>query len=170
MKRPSLLLASFIALSSVLAAHIDTIVGSRIPEFTIEDQFEREWRTSDFRGRTTVFVVSDRSGYEYSPNWTGVLVPRFKSSPVRFIPVADVQSVPGFLKGFIRGKFKDEFTYAVLMDWEGVLIKAFRITEGVPNLIIVDKNGIIQHAVHGEGTADQIASFTTRLEQILAQR
>ena len=102
MKRPSLLLASFIALSSVLAAHIDTIVGSRIPEFTIEDQFEREWRTSDFRGRTTVFVVSDRSGYEYSPNWTGVLVPRFKSSPVRFIPVADVQSVPGFLKGFIR--------------------------------------------------------------------
>ena len=56
------------------------------------------------------------------------------------------------------------------MDWEGVLIKAFRITEGVPNLIIVDKNGIIQHAVHGEGTADQIASFTTRLEQILAQR
>ncbi len=146
----------------------DTIIGNKLPEFTIEDQYERAWKSSSFRGRATVFVLTDRDGYEYSANWTKTLVTRFKDSPVRFVPVADVQIVPGFLKGLIRSKFQDEFKYSVLLDWEGVLINALNVAKGVPNLVIVDKHGIIQHTTYGQGTRKQVEGFAQRLSQLLA--
>jgi|GEM_PF-3237183 len=146
----------------------NSIIGSKLPEFSIEDQYERIWKSSSFRGRATVFVLTDREGYEYSTNWTKALVTRFKDSPVRFVPVADVQIVPGFLKGLIRGKFQDEFKYSILLDWEGVLVNALNVAKGVPNLVIVDKHGIIQHTAYGQGTRSQVEGFAQRLNQLLA--
>ncbi len=164
---PFFLVATLIA-SSALAS--GALVGTAVPEFTLEDQFERQWTSNLFRGTTTVYVLSDRSGYEYSTNWTNVLIPRFRSSPVRFIPVADVQSVPGFLKGLIRSKFRDEFKYSVLMDWDGVLINGFSVQEGYTNLVIANKNGIIQHFTYGTGTSAQVEAFSQRLSAVLAAR
>ncbi|HVZ40198.1 MAG TPA: hypothetical protein VHI13_13045 [Candidatus Kapabacteria bacterium] len=165
---PLLILASCtVALHAVTPAH--SIIGTHVPEFVIDDQFEHPWNASMFRGGVTVYVLSDRSGYEYSGNWTTPLLARFRNSPVRFVPVADVQSVPGFLKGLIRGRFRDEFNYSVLMDWDGVLIKAFNMQEDVTNLVIANKSGIVEHVAFGTGTSAQVESFAKRLEVILAQ-
>ncbi len=144
-----------------------SLVGSRVPDFTIEDQFERAWKAKNFSGTTTIFVLSDRSGYQYSDNWTTVLIPRFKNAPVRFVPVADVRAVPGFLKGYIRGQFKDKFTYAVLMDWEGVLVSAFKMTEGYPNFVVVNKKGIIEHVTHGKGSSTEIEALALKLQKVI---
>lgn len=156
----------------LLLAHITVIsasspIGSRVPDYAIEDQFEHEWKSSSFKGTITVYVLSGRDGHEYSENWTRTLIPRFRSSPVTFVPVADVQTVPGFLKGFIRGKFKDKFKYSVLLDWEGTLISAFQMVEGYPNFVIVGKDGVVRHATHGTGTRQQVDAFATRLQQVL---
>ncbi|MBS1913132.1 MAG: hypothetical protein JST22_14180 [Bacteroidetes bacterium] len=151
------------------ASPVHSIVGTRVPEFVIDDQFEHSWSASMFRGAVTVYVLSDRSGYEYNVNWTTPLLARFRNSSVRFVPVADVQSVPGFLKGFIRSRFRDEFRYSVLMDWDGVLIKAFNMQEDVTNLVIANKSGVIEHVAYGTGTTAQVESFAQRLEVILAQ-
>ncbi len=164
--RASVLLATMIVAGAT--AYTNTaLIGSRIPDFTIEDQFEREWNAGHFKGETTVFVLSDRSGYEYSDNWTKVLVPRFKSAQVRFVPVADLRTVPGFLKGFIRGQFKDKFTYSVLMDWDGVLITNFNMTEGYPNFVVVNRKGVVEHVTYGKGTAAQIEALATRLQKVI---
>lgn len=163
---PLSILALIISVTSLSTA--PSIVGSRVPDFLLEDQYERQWNSSKFRGTVTVYVLSDRSGYEYSPNWTKALIPRYRNVAVRFIPVADVQTVPGFLKGYIRGKFREEFKYSVLMDWDGVLVKAFGMKEGYTNLIIVNKQGIVQHVAYGTGTASQIEAFAGRLDLVLA--
>lgn len=163
--------SAFLLLLLVLA-NSSHAVSSRLlvtmPDFVLEDQYERSWSSKSFRSGITVFVLSDRSGYEYTANWTNGLIPRFKSSPVRFVPVADVQSVPGFLKGLIRSKFREEFSYPVLMDWDGVLIEGFNMEEGYTNLVIVDKQGTVRHAVYGTGTPGQVEAFAKRLEQIIA--
>ncbi|MDB5034241.1 MAG: hypothetical protein JWQ98_1482 [Chlorobi bacterium] len=162
------ILPLLLLITTTYALATPSIIGGKLPEFAIEDQFERTWSTRDFGGRITVFVLSDRDGYEYSNAWTDVLVPQFKQSPVRFVPVADVQSVPGFLKGLIRGKFQDTFKYSVLLDWEGTLFKALNTTAGYPNLIIVNKDGIIQHSTFGKGTREQIDNFAAHLQQTIA--
>lgn len=157
----------FLALVEATAIFASTPVGSRVPDYTIEDQFEHEWKSSSFKGTITVYVLSGRDGHEYSENWTRTLIPRFRSSPVTFVPVADVQTVPGFLKGLIRGKFKDNFKYSVLLDWEGTLITAFQMVEGYPNFVIVGKDGVVRHTTHGTGTKQQVDAFATRLQQVL---
>lgn len=160
-------IAAFLILAHITPASASSPVGSRVPEYVIEDQFEHEWKSSAFKGAVTVYVLSGRDGHEYSENWTRTLIPRFKSSPVTFVPVADVQTVPGFLKGFIRGKFKDTFKYSVLLDWEGTLISAFKMVEGYPNFVIVGKDGVVIHTTHGTGTKQQVDSFAARLQQVL---
>lgn len=143
-------------------------IGERVPAFRIEDQFERIWTTDYFNGSVTVFMLNDRTGYEYNKNWTDKIVPLFKDR-VKFAPVADVQSVPGFLKGYIRSRFKDEFSYSVLMDWDGILIKAFRMVEDVPNIVVVDKQGVIQFTISGTGTKTQVDLLISNLNKVLAQ-
>ncbi len=156
-------------LTAASSAHsVSSRLLTTMPDFVLEDQYERSWSSKNFRGGITVFVLSDRSGYEYTTNWTNGLVPRFKSAPVRFVPVADLQTVPGFLKGLIRSKFREEFSYPVLMDWDGVLIDGFNMEEGYTNLIIVDKQGTVRHAVYGTGSPGQVEAFAKRLEQIIA--
>lgn len=147
----------------------EAIIGSRVPDFVIEDQYERAWSSTKFKGGVTVYVLSDRSGYEYSTNWTNILVPRFQKSRARFVPVADVQEVPGFLKGLIRSRFRDEFKYAVLMDWDGVLTSAFKMRKGYTNLVVADRDGVIKLFAYGKGTKEQVEAFAAKLEEILAQ-
>ena len=165
-RRTSVLLCAAIVASATAYTN-SSLIGSRIPDFSIEDQFEREWKAKSFKGTTVVFVLSDRSGYEYSDNWTKVLVPRFKDAAVRFVPVADVQEVPGFLKGFIRGQFKDKFSYSVLMDWEGVLIKGLKMTGGYPNLVVVNRKGVVEHVTYGKGSGTQVEAFATKLQRVI---
>jgi len=99
-------------------------------------------------------------------NWTPTIVERYEKV-VRFIPVADVRGVPGFLKSYIRGRFRDEFSYSVLMDWEGIMATAFKVVEGVPNFIVVDDKAIIRYAIAGTGTRKQTDLLAKQLDVIL---
>jgi len=109
---------SFIPLLSVFCLLLLTgmiSVGSSIPSFTVEDQFEKKWKKSDYTGKAALYIVCDRKGYEYADNWTNKLVPKYRNK-IHFVPIADVSPVPGFMKGYVRGQFKDKFSFSVLLD------------------------------------------------------
>ena len=141
-------------------------IGAKVPAFAIEDQFEKKWTKADYNNKVALYMVCDRDGYDYADNWTDKLVPKFKNR-IHFVPVADVSPVPGLLKGYIRGKFKDNFTFPVLMDWEGTLVKAFDMKEGYPTLIITDKTGVIQYRAWGKGSESEVRRLQEKLEQLL---
>lgn len=137
-----------------------------LPRFTLEDQYERKWQHSDFRSPLVVYVISDRAGYSYSANWTTPLVREY-GQRIRFVPIADVRGVPGFLKGYIRSRFKKEFSYPVLLDWDGTITNGIHFTAGYTNLAIVDANRSIRYTAVGTGTAPQIEAFRTRLNKLI---
>lgn len=157
-----------ILLTTILATTLaaDGNSTSRVPVYSLEDQFERRWKHSDFAGQTVVYVISDRDGYSYSANWTTPLIKEY-GKRVKFVPIADVRGVPGFLKGYIRGRFRGEFKYPVLLDWEGTIATAVQFTAGYPNLMIVDANRSILYKTAGSGTAAQLLIFRTQLNAIL---
>lgn len=145
------------------------IVGTKVPTFSIEDQYEKRWAHTNYKGTITLYVLSDRDGYEYSENWTKPLRERFESR-IEFVPVADVREVPGFLKGYIRSRFRDEFSYSVLMDWEGTLITALDMQEGFPTFVLTDQNGVIRFRIFGSGIESQVNRLAKKIDELLAAR
>lgn len=158
--RVSILFPAFLLLTGMVN------IGTQVPSFSIEDQFQKKWSEDDYKGKVALYMVCDRDGYEYADNWTDKLVPKFKDK-IHFIPVADVSPVPGLLKGYVRGKFKDEFNFSVLLDWEGTLVDAFNLKAGYPTLVLTDKNGVVKYRAWGKGSQSEVTRMENKLRALL---
>ena len=134
---------------------------NRAPEFTLEDQFSKEHSSKKFEGKNVVYIITDRAGADYVENWTKSLSP-FKSK-VNFVAVANVKGVPGLLKGFIRGKFREVYSYSVLMDWEAKLWEYYGCKDGVPTVVFVDNSGVVRFKTSGKGTESEVKKISDEL-------
>ncbi len=141
-------------------------IGQKVPSFTMEDQYSKEVQSSAYKGKHLLLFIADRAGSKLTPNFTKVLEPRYRGKAT-FIAVANVSSVPFFLKGFIRGKFQENYTYTVLMDWKGVLWEHFSCKDDVTTVVHIDPAGIAKFKVSGTGTDKEIEQIQTYLESNL---
>jgi hypothetical protein len=144
---------------------LNTIVGTSVPDFRVQDQYERVWTRTKFTGKPTLFVLCDRDAYDHVENWTEPLVESYRSK-IYFVPVADLRSVPGFLKGYIRGRFQGEFTYSVLMDWDGSLVEPLNIRPGLPTLVLTDASGTITYRAWGKGSESQVKRMKEKIAEV----
>jgi hypothetical protein len=141
-------------------------IGQKIPSFTMEDQYSKEVQSSAFKGKHLLLFIADRAGSKLTPNFTKVLEPKFRGKAT-FIAVANVSSVPFFLKGFIRGKFQENYSYTVLMDWKGVLWEHFSCKDDVTTVVHIDPTGIAKFKLSGTGTDKELELIQTYLESNL---
>jgi hypothetical protein len=164
MTRSLLLLACLVTLSiTTTAADPATAIGKRAITFTLEDQYEQEWAwDKHWRGKPTIVMMTDRNGKDYLQNWIKPLVDSLDSK-VRFASFADVSTVPGFLKGFIRSRFREAFTWSILMDWDGVVIEHYLARPDVPNLLFVDASGTVRL----QGTGTSVKTFIDQVKRFL---
>lgn len=139
---------------------------NRAPQFTLEDQFDKKYSSKNFEGKNVVYIITDRAGADYVENWKKSLAP-FKSK-VDFVAVANVKGVPGLLKGFIRGKFREVYTYSILMDWEAKLWEHFDCKDGVPTVVFVDNSGIVRFKTSGKGTESEVKKISDELLKTVA--
>lgn len=161
------LLALSLTLPTIIMASIK--VGSTVPAFSLEDQFEKKWSKSDFSDMVALYMVCDKNAHPHAENWIKGLVPKFKDR-IHFVPVADVSGVPGILKGYVRGKIKDKAPFSVLLDWNGHLVKALDMKAGYPTFVVCDKNGVVTHRTWGKGSASEQKSLEEKLEAALSKR
>lgn len=141
-------------------------IGQKIPSFTMEDQYSKEVQSSAFKGKHLLLFIADRAGSKLTPNFTKVLEPKYRGKAT-FIAVANVSSVPFFLKGFIRGKFQENYSYTVLMDWKGVLWEHFSCKDDVTTVVYIDPAGIAKFKLSGTGTDKELEQIQTYLESNL---
>ena len=162
-----LALCTILSVSSSIAADPSTAIGKRAIGFTMEDQYEKEWSWDDhWRGKPTIIMMTDRKGKDFLQNWIKPLVDTFRTQ-VRFASFADVSTVPGFLKGFIRGKFREAFTWSILMDWDGMVMEHYKAKPDVPNILFVDSNGIVRLHTWGDGTGASVTMFIDHVQRHL---
>lgn len=155
-----LLLSSFIALSSS--------IGSKSISYVLEDQYGNEHKSVNIQGKRQLLFLADRSGSDFTSNWTKVLEPLYRNT-IEFVAFADVSSVPGFLKGFIKGKFKDSYSNPILMDWEGKLFEYYNCPEGIPTIVFIDNKGIIRYKISGKGTSSELQMLNEVINQHLSK-
>lgn len=147
----------------------DKAIGKSALEFVLPDQFDKDWAWENhWKGKPTVVVISDRSGSDNTSKWTEPLHERFKDR-VQFVAIADVSSVPGFIKGLVRGKFKDAFSNSILLDWEGDVCEYYAMQSGLPNVLFIDAKGVVRLHTWGKGASDHVSAFATNLQQILSR-
>ena len=155
-----LLLSSFIALSSS--------IGNKSISYVLEDQYGNEHKSVNIQGKRQLLFLADRSGSDFTSNWTKVLEPLYRNT-IEFVAFADVSSVPGFLKGFIRGKFKDSYSNPILMDWEGKLFEYYNCPEGIPTIVFIDNKGIIRYKISGKGTNSELQMLKEAINQHISK-
>lgn len=151
---------------SVLIAADNKILGKEAIDFVLEDQFSKEHNWSKYKGKPVVILLCDREGSKYVDNWSKPLFEKYGKS-VEFVAIADVSAVPFFLKGFIRGKFRDKYQNPILMDWDGETVEYYDIAEDVTTFICVDKKGIVRSHFSGKGSADDLTKAHSAVQSII---
>lgn len=153
------------ALATAILSIGAVTVGQKVPSFSIADQHERTWKRSDFSTKPVLYVLCDRDAYDYVDNWTDELVPAYRTK-IHFVPVADVRGVPGLMKGYVRGRFRDEFSYPILMDWEGELSRTLGLKKGYPTLVVTRADGTVTYQAWGKGSRNQVGRLKKKLDEV----
>lgn len=171
MKSPAVLLSIAFALlvtaTSLIAGDVPKAIGKKAVPFTLEDQFERKWTWSrHWMGKPTVLVLSDWKGSDFTPSWTTPLTETFKER-VKFVALADVSLAPSFIHNMLRSKFREAYSYSILLDWDGDVFKHYLVQPGLPNVIYVDAEGVVRLHTWGKGSADHVKAFANELEKLL---
>jgi hypothetical protein len=164
------------------------------PPVVLADQFERVHRASDHRGDIVVLIYGDRRSADankaigewlhvaFHPSARGLppaqarrqpvrplpgLAPGRRSPDVLAVPVACVGKVPVLVQRLIRGQVRSGSPEVpVWLDFADQMKELFGVQPGVPNVAVLDANGIYRHAVSGNLTAQQLAALAEVIERL----
>ncbi len=129
---PAALILCCLATPLSAQTQVDSLIS-----FTLEDQFETVYTDSNWANTVIVFLGTDREGSEFSPAWGKAIHDSLRDNRrVAIVPVSDLDAVPFFLKGYVRGKFPKERDQFVLLDWDGIFSESYEFREGACNILI----------------------------------
>lgn len=150
----------------LLAPTATMAADSTLIEFEIKDQFKNKHTHEEFSGKVLVIIGHDKGGRKYKAPWAKAVYDSLKSEidsgRIMQVVYADTRGVPFFLKGFARGKVRREEDKWILLDWDGVLAKAYEFEKGKCNILVFDADGILRH--HLAATEVQPAELNKVLE------
>lgn len=137
-------------------------VGDEAPNGKVEDADGKQLETKTFKGKPMLIVYEDRDAAEQNTALKKELSDLAKGdkykSKIALAAVADVSSfdfwpVKGFVKDAIREESKKAGT-TIYCDWNASFRKAFKLTKGKSNIVLVGKDGKVLFAGDGALSAD----------------
>ncbi len=139
-----------------------SLINTAVPEFTLQDQFGTTFTLKQFRGSILVLIASDKEGSEQKGPWRKALIDRYKDGIV-IVGVADLRTVPFFLKGSIKSGFKKD-PASILMDWKAEVFTALELKKNVSNIVVIDQKGNLRYLTSGAGTDGAIAKLFAEID------
>jgi predicted transcriptional regulator len=146
------------------AAGAQPLVNARAPEFTLQDQFDRTFTLRWLEGRTVVLIASDKEGSAQNPAWMKAIREAYGDRLV-VQGIADVRTVPFFLKGKIRNDFKKD-AESILLDWKGEVFTAYGLAPKVSNVVLIDKLGTIGFLHSGPADPDALQRLFAVIDRV----
>jgi len=157
-------LTVMILLLHVAGASAEKALGEKAPEFTLQDQFEKTIALRQYEGRIVLLIASDKEGSSQNAAWTKAVRDKYAERVV-IQGIADVSIVPFFLKGKIRNDFKKDGD-SILLDWKGEVFKAYGLTKGVSNVILIDRDGAIRHRSSGSASPEGVQGLFKQIDAL----
>jgi peroxiredoxin len=140
----------------------ESLINAKAPEFTLQDQQKKTVSLKHYEDRVVVLIASDKEGSSQNAAWTKAIKEKY-ADRVAVQGIADVSSVPFFLKGKIRHDFKKDAD-SILLDWKGEVFKAYGLTKGVSNVILIDKDGTIRHLSSGSASPEAVLDLFKKID------
>ena len=160
------MLAKLLCLATFLVS-----VGEPAGTLILTDQYEHTWQLSDLRGSVVVLIAGDRVGNKFDGVWERAVRGRYQRQ-VKTVAVANLAGVPGFMHGFVRGKFvsKDPAhpNGSILLDWKGMIAKTFGFCDNLANVYVIDREGVLRYTGSGQGTDAEFEPLFHVLDGLLA--
>ena len=127
--------------------------GKRLIEFELEDQFKRTYTHQDFIGSFMIMAGSDEGGSNFNGLWAKAIENELDRDStdyrVQWVGLADLRSVPFFMKGIVRGMFPDEEREWVLLDWDGLFAEHYQFKPDHSNILVFDASGELIYITWG---------------------
>ncbi len=164
------------------------------PQILLSDQFSRKHSLQQYRGHVVVFVYGDRKGSDvarkigtylhvlFHPTAKGKSGAKAQNAPVvtipnwpqnvpvpdvKVIPVACIGKVPQFIQGFIRRGFRNAVSdVPVWLDFGSTMKNNFGLVAGVPNIAVIDTQGVFRLTGGGKLTREQFALLISTIRQL----
>ena len=113
--------------------------------FRLSDQFGRVQDAADLRGRAYLLVGAGRGGRTAGTAWVESLRMLQGDSvgpaALPVVAVADLRGVPRLLRRVVRGRFPDDRSRGVLLDWEGTLARQLGFDVQQCTIVVVGPTG-----------------------------
>ena len=129
-------------------------LADRLIDFEIKDQHDREHTDAELRDRVAVLMWIDRQAGQWRDAWHAALKtalqPQLDAGTADVRIVAHVKGAPFFIKGRIKGAFRDDVSDWVLMDWKGRFEQAYGPTADHVNVMVFAADGALAAAWTGQ--------------------
>ncbi len=148
-------------------------LGTMAPDFTLTDQFDTEFRLSQFRGENVLLFGFDKDSISRGQTWLDLFLDQY-ADELRVLPIASGSGVSLFARLFLKGKLKADLRAAgaevdlpsVLLDWGGEVSRQYGMPLQMPTVVLIDRGGYIRLA-HPlpQLTADEVREVFNRVDQ-----
>ena len=164
-----LLLTLATGVSAALSSEPSIAPTNAPPLIELHDQFDAPQKLSFPGTNVTLLTIADKKGSEQIAGWVAALKQRFgKRIDIRGL--ADVSTVPRFLRGIVRMKFQKLHTYPVMLDWSGEAVKAFTYMPCKANVLVLDPRGQILERISGEANPKAVQDLCAAIDRALVNR
>jgi len=165
----SVLLLTLPGLGASSPTHAEDL---QLLDFELEDQFDNLHQRSDVESRIVLLIGSDKHGSQFNGAWSKAIHDSLSDHPqydqISHLAHADLRGVPFFVKGFVRSKFPENPDQWVLMDWKGIIAKAYDFVPKSSNVLVFAPDGVLVHHASGREPDDEtVSSPLTVLRELL---
>ena len=135
----------------------------------LRDQYDAPQKLSFPTTNITVLTIADRKGSDQVDGWIAALKLRY-SGRIHLRGLAEVGSVPAFLRRKIRKRFQETRTYPVMMDWSGKVCARLGYQPDLANILILGRDGsILGRFTGGAVETNRAAAFDALDKALLVQ-
>ena len=120
-------------------------------EFSLKDQYGKSYQIAYPQEKICVLVFADKWGSTQVEGWVRPLYETYQDA-ILIHGVAQLKGVPRWLRSTLVRIFKSTIKFSVMMDWTGEVSRDYEYPGGKALVVIVDRQGNIQHRVKGKAS------------------
>ena len=146
----------------------DAPVNTKAAEFELKDQHDKPFSYRFPKTRLTILIFGDRQGSEQIEGWVRPLYQRYQER-VEQHGIAVLNTVPSLMRGVVRGIFKRNTPYPVLLDWKGDVARAYGYQSKKANLVLIDRQGFIAYRTVGPASESALQNLFAQVDRLLTE-
>lgn len=158
----------------VLAEKSEIRVGDKVPNFVLEDAYEKRYELEKMKGKVIILIMGSKSTEEDINRWVEVLQQTFSNNDsLEIFSVAEMRNIPFFVsKSFIRKKVKeklkkDNFPLTTLLDWDQKVNKLLDADRDETDIFAIDPDGVLVSHQVGTYSEDKLKLLRKKIEKTL---